>query len=220
MVEEENEGLSGFDERGVIETPLGVECPEKTFVNTLNRTTFGGQQLFSFRYNKWKVLWRICHLSLAIFITYKIVFDWALKKNIFMFFFSELVMGLVLVSAIFLLLDVLLTHEIILFREKIIKTWRIGLKREVEFVDARLGGMKTPFCSTKRFYPYWINNFFTPIFGVFYDETLAANKDVRRMNEFLAEISGREFSLFASEGMFATSKLSLKSFLREGKVDE
>jgi hypothetical protein len=40
------------------------------------------------------------------------------------------------------------------------------------------------------------------------------------MNEFLAEISGREFSLFASEGMFATSKLSLKSFLREGKVDE
>lgn len=177
------------------------------------------QPIYSFRFNKWKVLWRIAHLSLVILISYKIVFDWSLNKDIFMFFFSEIVMGMVLISVIFSLCDVILTHEIVLYRSKIVKTWRVGLKREVEFAYSRFRAMKTPFFSTKRFYPYWISNFFTPILGVFYDETLVSAKDVRRMNHLLAEISGGDINLFEDGGIFSTRSTSLKSFLKEeGKL--
>lgn len=179
------------------------------------------QPIFSFRFNKWKVLWRLGHLSLAILIAYKMVFDWALnKKNIFMFFTTEIVMGMLLIAAIFMLWDTIFTREIILYRTKIVKTWWFGLRREVEFSCARLGGMKTPFCSTKSFYPNWLSKFFTPFLGVFYDETLASNKDIHRMNQLLAEISGRDIGMFEAGGLLTTRDVSLKSFLKEGGANE
>lgn len=175
------------------------------------------QPIFSFRFNKWKVLWRLGHLSLAILIAYKIVFDWALnEKNIFMFFTTEIVMGMLLIAAILILWDTIFACEIILYRTKIVKTWHFGLRREVEFSCARFGMGNTPFSRIKRFCPYWTINFFTPFLGVFYDETLASNNDIRRMNQFLAEISGRDISLFEVGGMFNTKTVSLKSFLKEG----
>lgn len=175
-----------------------------------------GQPSYSFRYNKWKVSWRILHLCLVLIIFYKIVFDWSLKKDIFLFLFSEIVGGMVLVLGIFSLCDVIFTHNITLYQRKIVKTWHIGLRREVEFECSSFGAMKTPFFSTKRFYPHWINNFFAPILGVFYDDTLASAQDVRKMNQLLAEISGRDIKLFDGGGIFSAGSISLKSFLKEG----
>lgn len=178
------------------------------------------QPLFSFGYSKWKALWRMVHVSLIILFSSKIIFDWAHKENFFWFSISEIVNGMLLLIAIFLLCDLIFTREIKLYQTKIVKTWRIGLRWEVKFADAKFGAMNTPFSRTKRFYPYWISNWFTPLLGVLYDDTMLSGKDARQMNQRLAEISGRDISLFDGGGMFTTSSVSLKYFLKDGETDK
>ena len=171
--------------------------------------------IFSFGLDNWKVLWKIGQLGLVIFISYKAIFEWSLNYNIFMFMLMQVVIGLVLVIALFFLFDTLLTEKIILYRSKIVKIWRIGLKCEVWFVHARFGAIEAPICSTKIFYPYWISDFFTPILGVFYDETLVGAESARRMNQLLAEVSGRDISLFENGSRFRARSVSLRYFLKE-----
>lgn len=179
------------------------------------------QPLFSFQFHKGKLLWRVGHIGLVMLISYKMLFDWALnEKNIFIFFVTEIVMGMLLIAATLMLWDTVFTHEIILYRKKIVKTWRFGLRREVEFSCSRFGVGNSPFSRIKRFCPYWTRNFFTPFLGIFYDETLASNKDIHRMNRLLGEISGRDISLFESGGMFSINSISLKSFLKERGTNE
>ncbi len=108
------------------------------------------------------------------------------------------------------------TKEIILYPHKIAHTWRFGLRRDVVFTSSRFGAQQTISYSSKRFYPSRYSNFFTPILGVLYDEYLVESEDVRIMNKYLAEISGRDLSTFELSG----GSVSLRSFLKEENTHE
>ena len=151
---------------------------------------------------------------MGILLSYSIVFCIQDKDGLFWFFIRVIVGGLLLLMGIFLLFDAIFTKEIILYPRKISKIWYWGIKKDVFFESAKFGSMKTPLLSSKRFYPFWYSDYFTPILGVFYDETLARGKDINLMNKYLAEISGRNLSVFEDESNFSTRSVSLKSFLK------
>jgi hypothetical protein len=170
---------------------------------------------FSFKYSVWKVLWRVGTICLSICFSLIVVYGKPNDPNsLCSLMFDQIFGGLLLQMFVFSLLDTILTKEIILYPGKITKTWWFGLRRDVVFASSKFGSMKTAFFSTKRFYPSCYSNFFTPILGVLYDESLAKTKDIRLMNKYLAEISGRDLSLFESGVILTSKSVSLKSFLK------
>ena len=174
-------------------------------------------RIFSFKYTGWRVFWRVFTTFLGILACCAIVFGKSKKhESLFWFCYLEIVGGLGLQICVLLILDMILTKEIILYPEKISKKWRFGIRRDVFFATSRFGAMKTPFFSSKRFYPFWYSNVFTLILGVFYDEYLVETEDVRLMNKYLAEISGRDLHTFEK----SSGSVSLKSFLKGENTHE
>ncbi len=172
-------------------------------------------RIFSFKYTTWRVLYRACYVCLAILFCYVLVFG-KTESILFSFLFRQIFGGIFLQMCVFRLLDMIFTKEIILYPHKIAHTWRFGLRRDVVFTHSRFGAQKTISYSSKRFYPSWYSNFFTPFLGVFYDEYLVEPEDVRLMNKYLSEISGRDLSTFEQ----SWGSVSLKSFMKEANTHE
>ena len=179
------------------------------------------KRIFSFKYHMGKVFWRIGTGGIAIFACYAIVFGKSKNdEGLFWLIFNQVVGGIGLQVCVLVLLDAIFTKEIILYPDKISKTWHFGLRRDVMFTSSRFGAMKTAFFSSKRFYPSWYNNVFTLILGVLYDETLARKRDISLMNKYLADVSGRDLSVFESGVILTSKSISLKSFLKKENTHE
>lgn len=175
--------------------------------------------LFSFRLNRRKVLLQAVIIAFVMFISYKAISEWTHNFNFYIFFMAQFVTGVVLVASILYFLDIIFTRKIVLYNSKIVKTWILGPSREVWFVHAKYNSFEIPYCNAKIFYPCAISNFFTPILGVFYDDSLVSRKDSQRMNHLLAEISGRDIGLFESRGLFGCRNVSLRYFLQKNAAD-
>jgi hypothetical protein len=101
-------------------------------------------------------------------------------------------------------IDLTLSNDIRLYRDRIVKRWTLLGEREVRLANAKLigysrlgGGAKTFY--NQESYPSFVlwrllGTFFRG--GVCYSETLADPKDVKELNRLLAELSGRKVEEF------------------------
>jgi hypothetical protein len=99
--------------------------------------------------------------------------------------------------------EILLFKEIRLYRDKIVKAWRLIGTRELELAKAGLAcGMSISGYGAKSFFeqgmsPYWLlpMTFFHSM-GITYHEYFADESEVKRLNALLAELSGRKIEEF------------------------
>lgn len=157
------------------------------------------QLIFSFKYNKYKLLWRtVVYFIIPPIMMYKIVFVWSVNSNkpFYILFFSKFFGSLFLFMIISNILLTLSTQEVLLYKNKIVKKMCFGIKKYILFENCKIDGMKTPFFSTKKFFCLNTPVLFSPIFGVFYDENLADSDDIKKMNLYLSELSGRSCEEF------------------------
>jgi hypothetical protein len=103
----------------------------------------------------------------------------------------------------------LLFREVRLYKDRIVKIWIYIGEREIYLADARLlatadypigvGRFKLgPYYKTKRFFDRRTNVAWSymPCMGVFYDEMLADQDDVKKLNTLLADLTGRKVEEF------------------------
>ena len=100
--------------------------------------------------------------------------------------------------------DMLLVKEIRLYRNRIVKAWKLIGAREMELANVGLKSRSAPTAGvgSKYFFtvdrkPYWgrLAAMFY-ITGITYQEHFADQKQVRQMNSLLAELSGRKVEEF------------------------
>lgn len=103
--------------------------------------------------------------------------------------------------------EILLFKEIRLYRDRIVKAWKLIGTRELELAKAGLGsGMSISGYGTKYFFeqgmsPYWLlpMTFFHSM-GITYHEYFADEREVKRLNGLLAELTGRKVEEFKKMG--------------------
>jgi hypothetical protein len=102
------------------------------------------------------------------------------------------------------LVDMLLFKEIRLYRDRIVKEWRLVGSRELDLADVGLmsQGWSAMGIGAKCFFkqgmgPFWrfLMSFVHQI-GITYKEHLADPKKVKQLNSLLAELSGRRIEEF------------------------
>jgi hypothetical protein len=106
-------------------------------------------------------------------------------------------------------LELLLFREVRLYKDRIVKIWNHIGNREVNLADARLlataddaigvGRFKLgPYSKTKRIFDRRTNVAWSymPCIGVFYNEMLADQDDVKKLNTLLADLTGRKVEEF------------------------
>jgi hypothetical protein len=106
------------------------------------------------------------------------------------------------------LIEMLLVKEIRLYRDRIVKEWKLIGRRELKLAKARLvsKNMPTLGIGAKHFYEqethpgwHWLPDApYKP--GVFYGESFADRKKVKQFNSLLAELSGRKIEEFEQTG--------------------
>jgi hypothetical protein len=103
-------------------------------------------------------------------------------------------------------LDILLFLEVRLYKDRMVKIWNYVGKREVNLADARLLAIAGYAIGVGRF-KFRSYNKYKRIFdrrtnvawsymGVFYDEMLADQDDVKKLNTLLADLTGRKVEEF------------------------
>jgi hypothetical protein len=103
-------------------------------------------------------------------------------------------------------LDLLLFREVRLHKDRMVKIWNFIGKREVKLADARLRCYAvTNAIGRFRFGPStkymfvsarWTNVIWAEIVGISYDEMLADQDDVKKLNTLLADLTGRKVEEF------------------------
>jgi hypothetical protein len=108
-------------------------------------------------------------------------------------------------------MDILLFREVRLYKDRMVKIWHYIGKREINLADARLvatadyamgvGRFKLgPYSKTKRIFDRRTNVAWSymgvPYTEVFYDEMLADQDDVKKLNTLLADLTGRKIEEF------------------------
>jgi hypothetical protein len=113
--------------------------------------------------------------------------------------------------------EILLFKEIRLYRDRIVKAWRLIGTRELELAKAGLGsGMSISGYGTKSFFeqgmsPYWLVPMaFFHSMGITYHEYFADERRVKRLNDLLAELSGRKIEEFDKMG-------TMERFIKEDR---
>jgi hypothetical protein len=169
-------------------------------------------RIFSFKYTFWRVLYRVGMTCIAVLVGCALIFrETKDHESLFRVLLSQTWGWLLLLMGSIVLLDLILTKEIILYPHKIVKTWRFGFRRDVNLSGSSFGTLRTFFNNGKWFCPSRYNRHLTLIHGLHYDEYLAEMESARAMNIHLAEISGRDLSTFEPK---CWESVAFKSFLK------
>jgi hypothetical protein len=161
------------------------------------------EPLFVLRYQKRKLILYIVPVLLWMWFLYFCVFV-AVAPSILDFIIAKL--GALLLFFIFapFLADMLLFKEIRVYRDRIVKEWRLVGSRELDLADVGLIsqswtawgiGAKCFFKQGMGPFWRWLMSFFHQI-GITYKEHLADPKKVKQLNSLLAELSGRRIEEF------------------------
>jgi len=114
--------------------------------------------------------------------------------------------------------EILLFKEIRLYRDRIVKAWKLIGTRELELAKAGLGsGMSISGYGTKFFFKqgmstYWlIPMAFFHSMGITYHEYFADQRKVKQLNSLLAELTGRKVAEFEKMG-------TMKKLIERGEM--
>lgn len=117
--------------------------------------------------------------------------------------------GFVSFILLFLVVELVLFREIRLYRDKIVKEWRLIGSKEIELANARLENCSRCGASTKLFSdqdsnsPNWLRLLF-PTRVISYAEHFADPEDVKELNRLLADLSGRKVEEFEETARLKT----------------
>ncbi|MFA5846467.1 MAG: hypothetical protein WC855_06150 [Thermodesulfovibrionales bacterium] len=165
--------------------------------------------LFMLKYQPLRVAWRVfMALAIVLPVGLILVVKGGASRTGFKFLLVVIGGSLISFAAVFAIFDSLFSKEIRIYKDKIIKVWHLLGRREIELRNARLDGKKMVLVSTKT-----ISNqdtkFLANFRGIFYNEHLANQKDIKKLNGILAELTGRK-----SED-FEQSIIKFKKLIKE-----
>jgi hypothetical protein len=200
-----NIGQSEIIPKPIIEDLVEEHC---TLINQ-----YQDGRIFSFKYTFWRVLYRVGMTCIVVLLGCGLIFRQTKgHESLFRVLLSQTWGWFFLLMGIIVLLDLILTKEIILYPQKITKIWRFGLRRDVILASSSFGTLRTFFNNGKWFCPSWHDRHLTLIHGLHYDEYLTEVEIARTMNIHLAEVSGRDLSTFEPK---CWESVAFKSFLKQ-----
>lgn len=168
------------------------------------------QPLFALKYQPQRVAWSVFWASIVgIPVGLILTFNAHLAKTGFNVMLFITVGSLILIASIFQIIDSLLFKEIRVYKDRILKIWHLLGKREINFQDARMDGMRSPIVSTKKIFRSGTNVFLAPFKGIYYDENLARPQDIKKLNSILADLTGRKVEEFEK------FKITFKKLIKE-----
>ncbi len=161
------------------------------------------EPLFILKYQKRRMIVPIIGVLFFMpFIIYGLFVDISLST--LQLIMGKLCASLLLVIMLPFLVDMLLFEEVRLYRNRIVKTWKLLGERELALAKVGLMSQSWPTwgIGAKCFFeqgmsPYW--RWLTAIFhsmGITYKEHFADRKKVKQLNSLLAELSGRRVEEF------------------------
>ncbi|MEW6620497.1 MAG: hypothetical protein AB1422_14370 [bacterium] len=180
-------------------------------ITNLNINTNSEDPLFVLRYQGWRIAWRLFwpySIGLPLFFTG--AFYWSDNFTGFKFWFVKIVSITVVFGSPLIIIEMLMTQRIELYKDRIVKVWRFGLRREVKLNEAIICGSSSWLMSQ-----IWIARGDIPKFlsglkgGFFYDEHLANPKMVKRFHATLSQMAGRNIGESFNK-FFHTDKIILK----------
>jgi hypothetical protein len=158
------------------------------------QTTSFNEPLFVLRYRNGDTYFRIFCLSLGTLLFFGIALGalFAGKDGFVIRLFLVGLSGFVLFSGIFQVVDLLFFKEIRLYRDRMVKVWKLIGEREIRLADARFQNASSRAIRARRLVTRDSRWSLSPFKGIFYYEDLPDPKEAKKFNYLLAALSGRK----------------------------
>jgi len=156
------------------------------------------EPLFVLKYQENKVTVRVlCWAFFVLFLCVLPAFAVAVQEGFgFSFLIAAIWLSFMVGLAAFMMIDIALFKEVRLYSDRIVKIWKYFGPVEVQFENAKFGVDRDFNQNVVTVLDRNANRLLLSIKGVQYDDSLADKEDVRKLNSFLAELTGRRVEEF------------------------